>query len=542
MSLPTKISNIFSKQIETYLKGLWSMIESLRNQLAEKSEKLEKAEAEIRRLKNLPKKPKIKPSQLDKPNPDPDKEDSEAKAKRRAGSEKRHKKVDLKIDETQRVAAKGVPENWVQKGYKSKIIQDFIIRSNNIEYQLEIWESPDGQEKIVADLAPHLQNTHFGPHLQAYILHQYNECGVSQPLISSSLADFGVDISTGMINNILVENKEVFHEEKLSLLKKAIELKEELRTDDTGARHEFKNGYCNCINSDLFTYFSTSHSKSRVNFLKILRLEREDYDLNEAALDYAKGEGLGAKYYDVLENSYRNGERHFENNQALMTYFETHNFTADYAVKIMTQALLVGTIIKHGFDPNTIIHSDGAGQFNIFSHSLCWKHAERPLIKLMPYTLAQQTQLEAKKKAFWLLYQKLKKYKETPNNEQALILYLLFDQVCEPVEGFDSLNKVLKGLKKKKDQLLLVLSRPKTSLHNNDSERDIREYVKRRKISAGTRSENGRKARDTFLSLKKTCRKLSISFWDYLLDRLQNLNQIEPLSLIMEQRSNTAKA
>ena len=101
---------------------------------------------------------------------------------------------------------------------------------------------------------------------------------------------------------------------------------------------------------------------------------------------------------------------------------------------------------------------------------------------------------------------------------------------------------MLKGLKKKKDQLLLVLSRPKTSLHNNDSERDIREYVKRRKISAGTRSENGRKARDTFLSLKKTCRKLSISFWDYLLDRLQNLNQIEPLSLIMEQRSNTAKA
>ena len=89
--------------------------------------------------------------------------------------------------------------------------------------------------------------------------------------------------------------------------------------------------------------------------------------------------------------------------------------------------------------------------------------------------------------------------------------------------------------------MLLVLTQPHTSLHNNDSERDIREYVKRRKISAGTRSENGKKARDTLLSLKKTCRKLGISFWEYLLDRLQNKNDIDPLSIIMERTSKMAK-
>ena len=83
---------------------------------------------------------------------------------------------------------------------------------------------------------------------------------------------------------------------------------------------------------------------------------------------------------------------------------------------------------------------------------------------------------------------------------------------------------------------LRVLQRPETSLHNNDSERDIREYVKRRKTSAGTRSENGRKARDTFLSLKKTCRKLSISFWEYLMDRLNRTNNIPMLYDIMQQR------
>jgi hypothetical protein len=55
-------------------------------------------------------------------------------------------------------------------------------------------------------------------------------------------------------------------------------------------------------------------------------------------------------------------------------------------------------------------------------------------------------------------------------------------------------------------------------LHNNLSERDIREYVKKRKISGSTRSES----RDTFASLKKTCRKHGVSFWHYLKARLLN--------------------
>ncbi len=537
MESTSNIPLLFLKYFEVYLKKLWSIIEKLRVDLAEKSEKLELAEAEIRRLKELPKKPKLKASRLDEPaSGAPEKE-----KKKRGDSVKRKKKGSLKIDDVQQIKAEDVPSGWKLKGYKSCIIQDIIIRSNNIEYQLEIWQSPDGKQGMTAQLPVSLQNTHFGPTLKAYILHQYNECGVTQPLILSSLRDFGVDISAGMINNILVEKKEVFHAEKLSLLEKAIELKEELRTDDTGARHAFKNGYCNCINSDLFTYFTTSHSKSRVNFLEILNSQRGTYELNEAALEYAKAEGLGHKYYTVLLQSYQNGLQHFPDKQSLNAYFDFHEFTAVYALKIMTQALLIGSLIEHGFDPNTLIHSDGAGQFNVFLHSLCWKHAERPLVKLIASTPTQQTELDDKRTAFWSIYQDLKKYKQQPNSQQAIIIEQKFDKLCKPVTHFDSLSKLLKALKNKKDKLLLVLTQPHTSLHNNDSERDIREYVKRRKISAGTRSENGKKARDTLLSLKKTCRKLGISFWEYLLDRLQNKNDIDPLSIIMERTSKMAK-
>ena len=48
----------------------------------------------------------------------------------------------------------------------------------------------------------------------------------------------------------------------------------------------------------------------------------------------------------------------------------------------------------------------------------------------------------------------------------------------------------------------------------------VREYVKKRKVSGSTRSDLGRRCRDTFTSLKKTCRKLGISFWEYLNDRV----------------------
>jgi len=60
------------------------------------------------------------------------------------------------------------------------------------------------------------------------------------------------------------------------------------------------------------------------------------------------------------------------------------------------------------------------------------------------------------------------------------------------------------------------LERPEVPLPNNASASDIREYVKKRQISAGTRSTDGRRCRDTFASLKKTCRKLGVNFWSYL--------------------------
>ena len=126
----------------------------------------------------------------------------------------------------------------------------------------------------------------------------------------------------------------------------------------------------------------------------------------------------------------------------------------------------------------------------------------------------------------------MKEYKNAPTEEAATKLDKVFDDIFQQQTCYTSLNALLKRLYKNKAELLLVLSRPEVPLHNNQSESDIREKVQRRKISV-TFSSAGRKCRDTFSSLKKTCRKNGISFWEYLNDRLADQWKTAPLSSVI---------
>jgi hypothetical protein len=138
----------------------------------------------------------------------------------------------------------------------------------------------------------------------------------------------------------------------------------------------------------------------------------------------------------------------------------------------------------------------------------------------------------------WEYYQELKQYQQHPSQESSLSLQGKFDEIfgrCYIRHGL--LNDVLNQIRNRKIELLQVLNCPEFPLHNNAAETDIREYVTRRKISGGTRSELGRKARDTFVGLKKTCRKLGISFWNYLTSRLHRDEQVISLSEVIRAKA-----
>jgi hypothetical protein len=136
----------------------------------------------------------------------------------------------------------------------------------------------------------------------------------------------------------------------------------------------------------------------------------------------------------------------------------------------------------------------------------------------------------------------LKAYQEQPQPEQAAALTARFEALCTQRTGYPSVNGVLSDMRGRQADLLRVLERPETPLHNNASKSDIRDYVKKRKISGGTRSDDGRRCRDTFASLKKTCRKLGVRFWDYLRDRIQGLAKIPRLADLIRARAAEATA
>ncbi len=394
----------------------------------------------------------------------------------------------------------------------------------NTCYELETWRTSDGKYHY-AKLPKYLQATDFGPGLRRYILYQYHQCHVTQPLLLEQLHEWRISISSGQLSNILTKGHDWFHSEKEALLTKAVQMADYLQTDDTGARHNGKNGYCTFIGNDRFSFFKSTSSKSRINFLEILA-GQSGHCFNDFALKYMIGQRLAPKYLKAIQKV--KGEC-FSNPKTFHNRLIELHIKQQYAIKIITEATLLGHLIKEGMPESMVILSDDAGQFNILSHALCWVHVERNLQKIHAYNREQRHQLDEVLTAFWKLYQLLKNYKEKPCEKIKRQVIVNFDAICDWQTEWIALKKGLDKLKTYRIELLVVLENPEVPLHNNQSERDIREFVKKRKISGSTRSDNGRKARDTFASLKKTCRKMNISFWEYLDDRLTSADKIKYL-------------
>jgi hypothetical protein len=192
---------------------------------------------------------------------------------------------------------------------------------------------------------------------------------------------------------------------------------------------------------------------------------------------------------------------------------------------------LWGSVQAHKFLCDAVVLSDDAGQFNVGRHALCWIHAERLVHKLDTFTDQQRAAQARVRGLIWTFYASLKAYQLKPSQRRSVALRARFDRIFLRRTGFVSLDRLLARLHANKDELLMVLDHPEIPLHTNGSENDIRCYVTRRKVSAGTRSDVGRDCRDAFLSLAKTCDKLGIAVWDYLGSRFKVAGHalIEPL-------------
>jgi len=489
---------------------------------------IEALNAEVARLKKLPKKPKIRPSTLPKDDEESDHDDTDDSdqdgGNRSNGkpTRSRKRKKKLTIHKSKIIKPKDLPEGSRLLGYEDFTIQDLLIQPFNIRYRLARYRTPEGENQIGV-LPEELQGSHFGIALKGYILYQYYHQRVTQPLIGQQLSEWGIDISSGQISRILTEDKERFHAEKDELLTAGINHSHYIHVDDTGSRHDGNNGYCTHIGNDAFAWFSSTRSKSRINFLQLLRGAALDYTINPAALDYMRTEGLPQRPLAAIQRSLG---ATFGDEQAWESDLQQIKITQKRHIRIATEGALLGTLIASGFPPDLVIISDDAGQFNVLLHALCWIHGERVFQRILPLNDIHTKEFNWVHSQIWEIYSDLKRYKRDRDPDLKEAIKAHFDELCRTRTSFATLNQALKRLARNKKELLLVLERPDIPLHNNLSERDIREYVIKRKISGSTRSENGRRCRDTFVSLKKTCKKQGISFWGFLGDRLRQQNLV----------------
>jgi hypothetical protein len=510
--------------------SLLAIIDAQQQRIRQFEELVQQLRDEIATLQGQPPRPKIAPSTLETPReqmpPEP--------GQKRPGSAKRPKNASFLNPVEVKIPFPDPPPGSVCHGYEEYVVQELVLHGKVTRYLRERILTPDGHTLLAPLPDEVLPGRHFGPTLIGFILYQYHHCHVTQPLLLEQLWELGIDISAGQLNRLLTEDHDGFHQEKAALLTAGLAVSAYVGVDDTGARHQGHNGYCTALGNDLFAYFESTDSKSRLNFLRVLRGVSEGYAINDVTLAYWERQKLAREVIEQLSA----GPRQFVAEAAWQARLAELGITAERHVRIATEGALLGQLIEQGVSPDLVILSDGAPQFDILVHASCWVHAERPLARAVPYNEAHRLALERVRQQLWELYQDLKAYRQRPDPSQKPALEGRFDQlVGQPTDYPSSIGNVLKEMAAHKADLLRVLEQPTVPLHNNGTESIIRGYVQVRKISGGTRSEAGRRCRDTFASLKKTCRKLGVSFWGYLQDRLRGWGRLAPLAELIRERA-----
>ena len=182
--------------------------------------------------------------------------------------------------------------------------------------------------------------------------------------------------------------------------------------------------------------------------------------------------------------------------------------------------------------------SDDAPQFKWLAEeqALCWIHDGRHYKKLTPYVAYHQQLLTGFRGEYWKYYAKLEQYRADPNEADAAQLRKEFATLFSTVTGYDELDKRIAKTKVKKEQLLLVLKYPEMPLHNNPAELGARQRVRKRDVSFGPRTTDGVQAWDTFMTLAETAKKLGVSFYAYIHDRISESHELPDLAEMIRQQ------
>jgi hypothetical protein len=514
------------KAVKAILHHLSNLVEALhRENLALKTEN-QRLKDEINRLKGQKGKPNIKPKSSIKKN-DPNK-----KLKPKKKWKKQSKLNRVKIDDTEVIKYEGsLPYDAQYKGYRNVVVQDIVIKTNNIEFKLERYYSPSEGKAYEAPLPDYIRGE-FGAGLKSWVLFWYFHSRIPENRIHQMLSDIGIIISAGEISNIIVKDHDSFHQEKTDIIKAGIQSSAYQHIDDTGARVKGTNQYFTVLCNDYFSAFFINPKKDRLTVIGILSQKEElSFLINPYTISFLDERKLKAQVLSSLKPFLKMGvmtREKFEKELNLLI----PDLKDRHRTMILEAAAITAYQENHATPAIHRLVCDDAKQFYHITtlRALCWVHEERHYQKLVPFLPDHQKLVNDFRSKIWDYYYELTEYKKNPKVEEKIRLSNLFDDIFSTKTGYDDLDYRIQMTKKKKDSLLVVLDYPDTPLHNNPAELAIRMYVVKRKISFGTRSDDGTKSWETFFTIMDTCFKLGINFRNYLYDRISNHNKMLSLS------------
>jgi hypothetical protein len=437
-----------------------------------------------------------------------------------------------------------LPPDAVFKGTESVLVQDLVLRTDNVLFVKECYYSPSLGRTFRAAL-PVGYTGQYGPGLRTLTLTLAHGAHVSEPQLHTLFTDAGILISAGQISALLTAGHEPFHAEAHDVLVAGLASSPWQHLDDTPTRVDGVNQVCYLLCNPLYTAYQTQPSKERLTVLAVLQGGRAlRYRLDATAFAYLKAAGVAQKLQRALSALATARAPDAEWDEATFrTLLESElpSLGPQQRQRVLEAGALAAYQAQATIPVVDTLVCDDAPQFRGVTDGLsgCWVHDGRHYAKLAPYLPRHRAVLAAFRQRYWEFYRELLGYPQTPTASEAARLEARFDALFATRTGLDVLDDRIGATRRKKPELLAVLRHPELPLHNNPAELGARRRVRKRDVSFGPRTPAGAQAWDTFQTLAATAAKLGVSFFHYVQDRVSGTYHLPSLAEGIRQRAAT---
>ena len=527
-------------QAKRAIVGLLNLVEDLQATVRQLQAEVQRLRDENNHLKGEQGKPDIKPNRRGK-TPGADKNhSSEAERRKPQAWQKGSKLAKITIDreEVLTVDKTQLPADAEFKGYEDSVVQDVVIHTDNVLYHKEKYYSPSERRVYLAALPPGYTGQ-FGPGIKALALVQYFACNVAEPKILEFFANVGIQLSAGELSNWLIKDWPDLHAEKAAIYEAGLRSSPWQHLDDTATRVNGQNEHCHVVCNPLYTaYFTTAH-KDRLTIVDVLRnLHVRTFRVNAEAISFLYVFGLAQRTVRIVQGLPQDQDLSEAEFKALLDE-RLPALGPQQRSHILEAATVASYHAQLEFPVVKLLLCDDAPQFNWVTEqlALCWIHEGRHYKKLDPSSPPFRNLLTEFTKQFWKYYDELLTYRQQPSADEKARLETKFDTLFATVTGYRALDKRIEKTKFKKTNLLLVLDHPEIPLHNNPAELGARQRVRKRDVSFGPRTHDGANAWDTFMTLTATAKKLGVSIYRYIHDRVSGACQMPDLANLITQRA-----